>query len=438
MKPTLTSLLAALTLLAALATPLHAQEKTAPEPVTASDPAIPVDYLDLMLDPLTKEELQVEAEAWRDLVKAKSQSISDGEIGLRQATQRMKEEGDETAKEGLANARERAMQNLASLREERAALLERFNTVLDALEIKGGDPTELRQYADAVSAIKVDARDTSAAWNTFSSWLTSGEGGVKWALRLAQFLVIMAVAWFAASAVGGFVKRYTEHSDRMSELHERFLNRIARNLILFIGLLVALSTVGVEVGAMLALVGGGAFILGFALQDSLGNFAAGAMLLFYRPFDAGDVVEIGGTLGIVDCVSMVSTTIKTFDNKTVIVPNSQVWGQVITNVTANENRRVDLVFGCSYDDDVDKAKEILRKVVAEHDLVLDDPAPLIELQELADSSVNFICRPWTATDNYGRVMWDITERVKKEFDAAGLSIPYPQRDVHVYEKKKTG
>ncbi len=219
----------------------------------------------------------------------------------------------------------------------------------------------------------------------------------------------------------------------MSDLLKHFLNTIVRRIVLFAGFVVALSTMGVNVGALLALIGGGAFILGFALQDTLGNFAAGMMLLFYRPFDVGDAVEVGGIPGKVDHVSLVNTNIRSFDNKVCLVPNKQVWGQVITNLTGADERRADMVFGIGYGDDVDKAKAILEKIVAEHELVLKEPAPTIELNELAESSVNFICRPWAKTADLWRVHWDITKRVKKEFDAAGITIPFPQRDVHIHQ-----
>jgi small conductance mechanosensitive channel len=217
-----------------------------------------------------------------------------------------------------------------------------------------------------------------------------------------------------------------------SALLTTFINNIIRRIVLFIGLITALSAIGVNVGALLALVGGSAFILGFALQDTLGNFAAGLMLLIYRPFDVGDAVDVGGVSGKVDKVSLVSTIIRTPDNKVVLVPNKQVWGQVITNSTASEERRVDMIFGIGYSDDADKAKEILERILAEHELVLDEPEPTVQLNELGASSVNFICRPWTKTGDYWTVYWDVTKQVKKEFDAKGISFPFPQQEVHLH------
>jgi len=196
-----------------------------------------------------------------------------------------------------------------------------------------------------------------------------------------------------ATIVGNIVRKATELDVGMSDLLKQFINKTVRRTVMAIGLLVALGTIGVNVGAILALVGGSAFVIGFALQDTLGNFAAGLMLLMYRPFDVGDVVDVGGTTGKVDQVSLVNTTIRTFDNKIILVPNQSVWGQTIVNATASSTRRVDLVFGISYDDDYDKAREILEGIIENHEKILKDPEPVVRLHELADSSVNFVCRP---------------------------------------------
>jgi small conductance mechanosensitive channel len=194
----------------------------------------------------------------------------------------------------------------------------------------------------------------------------------------------------------------------------------------------ALAALEVSVGPLLALVGAAGFIIAFALQDSLSNFASGMMILLFRPFDVGDVVDAGGVSGSVEAVNLVATSIKTFDNKTMVVPNNKIWGDVITNASSNDERRVDMEFGIGYDDDVDKALAILDEIVNAHPDVLPEPAPTIRMNALADSSVNFIVRPWAKTGDYWGVYWDITREVKKRFDAADIGIPFPQRDVHLY------
>ena len=366
-------------------------------------------HLSLLLQPLTKDELMSEARAWQDIVKAKVTQIS-----------------TLTIKAG-------STPELKKLREEKASALTRFQLVIAELDSKGGDTAEFVDYANAVSGAQVDVTDAGATWEAFTGWLVAKDGGVKWGLQILKFLGIVFIFWIIARFVRRVVARATELSDRFSELLEQFMVTISFRAVMCIGLLVALGTVGVNVGALLAVIGGASFIIGFALQDTLGNFASGVMLLIYRPFDVGDSVEVGGVNGKIDRVSLVSTTIRTFDNKVVLVPNRNVWGQVITNASASDTRRVDMIFGIGYDDDADKAREILGRIVSNHELVLEEPEPVIQLHELADSSVNFICRPWVNTGDYWQVHWDVIQKVKAEFDREGISIPYPQQDIHIHQ-----
>jgi small conductance mechanosensitive channel len=206
------------------------------------------------------------------------------------------------------------------------------------------------------------------------------------------------------------------------------------NITMLLGLLIALSQLGISLGPLLAGLGVAGFIIGFALQDTLANFASGVMILLYRPYDVGDMVDVGGVFGKVDKMSLVSTTVLTIDNQTLVVPNKKIWGDVIKNVTAQRTRRVDLEFGISYGDDIEKAERILKEIVESHDKVLEEPAPNIRLHKLGDSSVNFVVRPWTKTPDYWEVYWDITREVKLRFDREGITIPFPQRDVHIQQR----
>jgi small conductance mechanosensitive channel len=161
------------------------------------------------------------------------------------------------------------------------------------------------------------------------------------------------------------------------------------------------------------------------------------MIRIYRPFDVGDLVEAGGVSGKVSHMSLVNTTFMTLDNQRLVVPNNMIWQDVIKNVTAQRVRRIDLVFGVSYSDDLDKVESVLAEIVDGHEAVLDSPEPMIKMHELADSSVNFIVRPWVKTDDYWDTYWDLMKAVKKRFDAEGISIPFPQRDVHMIEPSTT-
>jgi small conductance mechanosensitive channel len=210
---------------------------------------------------------------------------------------------------------------------------------------------------------------------------------------------------------------------------------IVRNTVLIIGVLIGLSQIGFSLGPLLAGMGVVGFVVGFALQDTLSNFAAGMLILIYRPFDVDDVIEAGGVSGLVSEMSLVNTTFLTFDNQTIIVPNSKIWGDVIKNVTAQTVRRIDLIFGIAYSDDIEKAEKVMAEVVAAHPAVLDDPATMIRLHELGDSSVNFIVRPWVNKDDYWETFWDLNRAMKMRFDAEGISIPFPQRDVHLHKEE---
>jgi small conductance mechanosensitive channel len=188
---------------------------------------------------------------------------------------------------------------------------------------------------------------------------------------------------------------------------------------------------------MLASLGVAGFILGFALQDSLSNFAAGAMILFYQPFDVGDVVEAGGVSGKVRHLSLVSTTILTFDNQKLIVPNRKIWGDVIRNVTAEKTRRVDLAFAVRYQEDVDRALDALRAVAAAEERILSEPAPLVKVNDLSQGRVDLILRPWVKTPDYWGVYWDLNRAVKERFDAEGILLAVPQREVQLRQDGPT-
>ena len=224
---------------------------------------------------------------------------------------------------------------------------------------------------------------------------------------------------------------------KISHLLRRMLISTGRNLIVLLGILIGLSQLGISLGPLLAGLGIAGFIIGFAMQDTLSNFASGMLILLYRPFDVGDVVDAGGVQGKVSSMSLVNTTVMTFDNQTLVVPNNLIWRSPITNFTAQHTRRVDLTFGISYDADIEKAEKIFLEVVQAHEKILDKPEPMIHLHELADSSVNFIVRPWVRTDDYWDVYWDLMRAVKLRLDAEGISIPFPQRDVHIHQVDST-
>ncbi|MHC4677184.1 MAG: mechanosensitive ion channel family protein [Planctomycetota bacterium] len=524
--------------------------------MTTSDPQIPVEDLELLLKPLTKDELTIEAEAWLLLLKNKAREISTVEIQMREksreiekteeeigekieeieetedqiedgarttadiseeakqkvevvtetakeiqekveaidqteseiegitaqsqidleskveedltgaeedlkekteevieATEKTKDTVEQIAKSDIelkekvrqigkaevelqSKVREQMLVNINKLREERAGLIDRVNIVLAALKEKGGEVEEYEKYVAAVSGLGVDIKDiqdVSAFRIIVWGWLKSKEGGLRWVKNITLFFITLLVFYGLAYVAGRITRRTVSVSKKSSDLLKEFFVSVVRKTIMVIGIIVALSMLEINIGPFIAGIGVVGFILGFALQGTLSNFAAGLMILIYRPFDVGQVIEAAGVKGIVDSMNLVSTTIKTFDNQIVVVPNGSVWGGVITNVTGSDTRRVDMTFGISYGDDIAKAQHVLEDIVSKHELILRDPNPVIKLHELADSSVNFVCRPWVKTSDYWTVYWDVTRAVKERFDEEGVSIPFPQRDVHIQQ-----
>jgi small conductance mechanosensitive channel len=326
------------------------------------------------------------------------------------------------------------LEYLTVLRTEQTALIDRATTVVNVFEAKGGvveEVDEYRKYLAAVSGVKVDVSDMEAAWKTISGWALSEEGGLRWLKNLAVFVVIIIVFFFLARLVSRAMQTVVARTAQTSRLLGDFLIVTTRRIILAIGFLIGLAALEVNIGPVLALIGAAGFVIAFALQNSLGNFASGILIMVFKPFDLGDLVEIGGVLGVVKSMNLLSVQLHTPDNRAVTIPNNNVWGDTITNVNGTDTRRVDLVFGIAYDDDIAKAQKIMEEVLDAHEQVLDDPAPVVRVHELADSSVNFVCRPWVRTENYWDVYWDVTRKVKERFDNEGITIPFPQRDVHI-------
>lgn len=248
------------------------------------------------------------------------------------------------------------------------------------------------------------------------------------AFAAAIFIVGRMIAKMLVRLLGKILRK-----GKMDEMLVNFISSIANILLLLVIIVAALDQLGVDTTSLIALVGAAGLAVGLALQGSLQNFAAGVMLLVFRPFKEGDFIEAAGVAGVVEHISIFNTVMRTGDNKEIIIPNGNIYSGVITNYSARDTRRVDMVFGIGYDDDLKKAKALLEEIVNSDERVLKDPAPVIAVSELADSSVNFVVRPWAKSGDYWGVMFDTTEAVKLRFDEAGISIPYPQMDIHQYK-----
>ena len=294
------------------------------------------------------------------------------------------------------------------------------------------------QLLRVTGEITTDIFDVGVITKLLAGWWQSlvnltTEYGPDLLIRILTFCFIVFIARKIANLAQRIVERGIDKAKlQLSKLLRRMVINTARSVVMVLGFLIALSQAGISVGPLFAGLGVAGFVLGFALQDSLSNFASGVMILIYRPFDVGDLIEAAGVRGVVSHMSLVNTTILTVDNQTIILPNNKIWGDVVRNVTAQTFRRVDLVFGISYTDDIPKTERVLQEILDNDDKVLKNPESMVRLHELGDSSVNFVVRPWVHMDDYWDVYWSVTRAVKMRFDEEGISIPFPQRDVHLY------
>lgn len=252
---------------------------------------------------------------------------------------------------------------------------------------------------------------------------------IPWAINIVLALVIFFVGRIVVNIITSIVRKLLGRAE-MDDILIDFISSILRTALLLFVIIAALDQLGVDTTSLIALLGAAGLAVGLALQGSLQNFASGVMLIVFRPFKSGDFVEAGGVSGTVEKISIFSTQMRTGDNREIIVPNGKIYGDTITNFSARETRRIDMVFGIGYDDDLKKAQTILQSLVDADERILKDPETLIAVSELADSSVNFVVRPWVKSGDYWAVKFDLTENVKLAFDEQGISIPYPQMDIH--------
>ncbi len=257
--------------------------------------------------------------------------------------------------------------------------------------------------------------------------------GMEFGLKLVTALAIFLIGKFAIRLVVSAIRKVM-NKQKVDKTLETFICNLVGTSLLVVVIIAAIGALGVETTSFIAIFGAAGLAIGLALQGSLSNFASGVLIVLFRPYRVGDFVEAAGIAGSVEQVQILTTILKTGDNKQIIVPNSQIMDSIITNYSANDTRRVDMVIGVSYDDDLDKVRKTIEELLAAEDRILPEPAPKIAVSELGDSSVNFIVRPWVNTPDYWGVMFDLTEAIKKRFDKEGISFPYPQQDVHLYKQ----
>jgi len=266
-----------------------------------------------------------------------------------------------------------------------------------------------------------------------SDWLSPEVIGpilLNWAGRIAAALLVFVVGrWVVAALVRLFAQAVARAN--VDETLNRFLSNLVRMTLLAFVVLTSVSVLGVPTTNFLAIIGAAGLAIGLALKDSLSNFSSGVMLVFFRPFRVGDFVETAGLAGTIETIGIFNTVLKTGDNRVITVPNSLIYGDTITNYSAEATRRIDLMIGIGYDDDIPRAKALIQGVLSDEPRILEQPAPAMLLMELGDSSVNIAVRPWVNTPDYWATRSDLLERIKHVLESNGLSIPYPQRDIHI-------
>ncbi|MEM8834355.1 MAG: mechanosensitive ion channel domain-containing protein [Planctomycetota bacterium] len=400
---------------------------------------VPLAELEVELKPLPRASLEERLEIWRAMLQSQLRQRSRIDILLsdnKKFEEKLAEERAKVAVSGLADVEPAPLKaQLAAQSQQRqlivSAITDRVNLIASMIKKRGGDPSQTAAYVANTTGQRLNITDPSILQAQVLAWLTSPAGGVEIGLNFLKFLGIVVAFWLLSRALARVVFAAVKRMPRASTMLAPVLSGTVKRVTLIIGFIIGLTMFGLETGPLIAAIGAAGLVIGLALQGTLSNFASGILILINKPYDVGDVINAGGVLGKVEAMNLVSTSVLTFDNQLMLVPNNQIWNGVITNVTGKKTRRVDLTFGISYTADIERAISIINECIHAHDKTLDTPAPVVRVHELADNSVNIVARPWSKTADYWDVYWDLTRAVKHRFDDAGIGIPFPQRDLHV-------
>lgn len=375
---------------------------------------------------MTKSEIEVEANAWFKLLQEKAQEISDTEIAI--------QTGEEGGQIGGAvdTEKEKLVVRSTKLKTEQSNLVNRLKAVLDAWDDKGGEPDTYRQYIDAVSGIEFGLGDTGELVLRFTTWLQSPEGGISLGLNLLKFSGILIAAVVIAPKVGNIADKALERINNLSNLFRGFAVMVIRRSVLVVGALLALASIGVNLGPILAVVGGASFVLAFALQDNLGNFASGLMLLITKPFDVGDEVKIAGYWAYVDSISIASTKLKDFGGNIVTLPNNTVWSSDITNYTHADIRKLKLAINIKFNQDVEQLRAMWLDLASSHPQVLKSPQPSIfPWNETYDYHIWVGLQAWSKTDDYWGVYVDLLKSLQKRLEEENIELAAPVQEIKI-------
>ncbi|MGK7888645.1 MAG: mechanosensitive ion channel family protein, partial [Leptolyngbyaceae cyanobacterium] len=370
--------------------------------------------------PLTQEQLQVEATEWCTILQNKAQEIAETEIAIAHA------EGE---------AKTELIDQVTELQGEQTGIIDRVNVVLDSLERKGGAPAVYQQYIGAVTSLDLDVTDTQGLSSRLVDWLKSEEGGIRWGLNIIQFLIILAVSAVAARALSKVAETALNRIEAISNLFRGFLVKSTKRAVLIIGFLVALTSLGVSLGPLLAVFGGLSFILAFSLQSNLGNFASGLMLLVYKPFDVGDKVQIPGSpdKGFVRSITLANTSFDHYTGKIITIPNSDVWGSRIEKLLPGDDRLLEFVFPISSNDDARIIKAAWEKASGDHPGILKDKwcmsVPFISPKS---GGLMYWCGGWALQKGFWTVYEDIFLSMRDDLQKAGIAFGIDKHESSIH------
>lgn len=396
------------------------------EAITADAPNVETAQLEILLKPLPLENVEAEAQAWYTLLQEKAQEISDTEIAIKM------QEGGEDINGAVDTEKEKLVVVVTELKAEQTILASRLGTVLDNLDAKGGDSTLYRQYVEAASGLEFSLTNTEGVGLRFMTWLQSEEGGIRLGLNLLKFSGILVATLVITPRAGKLANAALLKVNNISNLFRDFAVMVVKRGVMVGGGLLALASLGVNLAPILAVVGGASFVLAFALQSNLGNFASGLMLLVSKPFDVGDEIKVAGYWAFVDSISLASTRLKDFGGSIITLPNNTVWGGDIINYTHAEKRKISIGINVKFTQDVEQVQNLWFDITAANPKVLSDPSPSIfPWNSTYDYYIYIGLTAWTRTDEYWGVYVELLKTLQKQIEAHGIALTAPVQELHL-------
>ena len=312
--------------------------------------------------------------------------------------------------------------NVTELQSERTAIVDRFKVVLDELELKGGDPKSYKQYIEAINTVEIDLKDADGIGVRFFSWLKSGEGGLRWAVNLGKFVTILVASIIVSQILAIFLNNFLAKIDNISALLRQFTIMLVKRGGIIVGFMLALTALEVSLAPILALVGGASFVLAFALQSNLGNFASGLMMMLYKPFDVGDEVKLIGIWGYVDSITLASTKIKGFEGQIFNIPNNMVWSGTIETLTQSKNRKVSIWLRIPFKENLEHVEQLLIEIMKSHPKILQDPPPSTFVWQIKEYYISVGISGWATKEDYWGVHEDTIRVIRERLTKEGIPV----------------